>query len=84
MRAAFSGGLAGGADVLSLAAQLVGGGGEQLADELVADPVDPMGEDAVFPGHPWPSCCLRRLACSRCAMAGGQANLQPFSAQSVG
>ncbi|KAL4446212.1 hypothetical protein ABPG77_003019 [Micractinium sp. CCAP 211/92] len=42
VRAAFSGGLAGGADVLSLAAQLVGGGGERLADELVADPVDPM------------------------------------------
>lgn len=44
VRAAFSGGLAGDADVLSLAAQLVGGGGEQLADELVADPVDPMGK----------------------------------------
>ncbi|KAL4423865.1 hypothetical protein ABPG75_001166 [Micractinium tetrahymenae] len=42
VRAAFSGGLAGDADVLSLAAQLVGGGGERLADELVADPVDPM------------------------------------------
>lgn len=42
VRAAFSGGLPGGADVLSLAQQLSGGGGLQLADELVADPVDPM------------------------------------------
>lgn len=48
VRAAFSGGLAGGADVLSLAAQLVGGGGERLADELVADPVDPMGEHVLL------------------------------------
>lgn len=41
-RAAFTGGLSSGADVLSLAAQLSGGGGDQLADQLMADPVDPM------------------------------------------
>lgn len=43
VRAAFSGGLpTGTADVLSLAAQLSAPAGSQLADELVADPVDPM------------------------------------------
>lgn len=35
------GGLAAEADVLSLAAQLGGSGGTELADQLVADPVDP-------------------------------------------
>lgn len=42
LRAAFSGSLVGDADVLSLAAQLSASGGSQLADQLVADPVDPM------------------------------------------
>ena len=43
VRAAFAGGLPPGADVLSLAAQLGDGpAGAELADQLVADPVDPM------------------------------------------
>lgn len=43
VRAAFAGGLPPGADVLSLAAQLGDGpGGAELADQLVADPVEPM------------------------------------------
>ncbi|KAI3432867.1 hypothetical protein D9Q98_010450 [Chlorella vulgaris] len=45
LRSAFTGGvpggLAGSADVLSLAAQLSGSGGSQLADQLVQDPVSP-------------------------------------------
>ena len=42
LRTAFSGGLAREADVLSLSARLSGSGGSQLADQLVADPVDSM------------------------------------------
>lgn len=43
LRAAFAGGLPAGGDLFSLAAQLGGGpGGAELADQLVADPVDPM------------------------------------------
>ena len=42
LRAAFSGGVGEGADVLSLAAQLSAAGGSQLADQLVSEPVDPM------------------------------------------
>ncbi|PRW61467.1 PALE chloroplastic isoform B [Chlorella sorokiniana] len=41
LRAAFAGGITAEADVLSLAAQLGSSGGSQLADQLVADPVDP-------------------------------------------
>ncbi|KAL4854390.1 hypothetical protein ACK3TF_004902 [Chlorella vulgaris] len=45
LRSAFTGGVPGGlvgsADVLSLAAQLSGSGGSQLADQLVQDPVSP-------------------------------------------
>jgi hypothetical protein len=41
LRAAFTGGVAEGVDVMTLAAQLSSQGGAKLADELVADPVDP-------------------------------------------
>ena len=41
LRAAFAGGVTAEADVLSLAAQLSSSGGSQLADQLLADPVDP-------------------------------------------
>lgn len=41
LRAAFAGGVTAEADVLSLAAQLGGSAGTQLADQLMADPVDP-------------------------------------------
>ncbi|KAI7838796.1 hypothetical protein COHA_007411 [Chlorella ohadii] len=41
LRAAFAGGMTAEADVLSLAAQLSGSAGSQLADQLVAEPLDP-------------------------------------------
>ena len=42
VRAAFRGNITAGADVLSLAAQLGGEGGDALADRLAEDPLDPM------------------------------------------
>ena len=58
LRAAFAGGMTAEADVLSLAAQLSGSAGSQLADQLVAEPLDPnrFMAGGQLPGACWAGC----------------------------